>query len=62
MMKVGDLVRTVPGYSHKTWVGIIINVEASEAYFQLLLTELTSLSEITHWFQAAHLEVVSAAG
>ena len=59
MFKVGDLVRTIEGYSHKVWHGVIINVEASEEYFQLLLTEPTSLGEKTHWFRDTYLEMVN---
>ena len=29
-MNVGDLVRTIEGWSYKTWTGIIIGMEASE--------------------------------
>lgn len=56
-MKIGDLVHTVQGYSHKVFYGLIVDSE--DVYFKLLLTESTSLGEITHWFQGRHLEVVS---
>ena len=62
-MKPGDLVKTVEGYAHKIFYGIIIDLESSEEedYAQLLLTEKTSLGKQTHWFRNMYLEVISEA-
>jgi hypothetical protein len=60
-VKLGDLVKTVEGYSHQIFYGIIINIEASEDYVQLHLTEKTSLGKQTHWFRNRYLEVISEA-
>ena len=38
-MNVGDLVRTIEGWSYKTWTGIIIGMEASEDWVKVLWTE-----------------------
>ena len=41
-MKVGDLVRTIEGWSYKTWTGIVVGMEASEEWAKVLWTEVST--------------------
>jgi len=57
-MKVGDLVQTIKGWSYKTWTGVIIKMEASEDWVQVLWTEASQIDGQVFWAPIKKLEVV----
>tara|TARA_R100000152_G_C6758805_1_gene182709 strand:+ start:1089 stop:1274 length:186 start_codon:yes stop_codon:yes gene_type:complete len=59
-MKVGDLVKTIEGWSYKTWTGVIIAMEASEEWVQVLWTEASQIDGQVFWAPTKKLELVSA--
>ena len=59
-MKVGDMVKTIEGWSAIDYFGIVIGMEASSSHAQVLLTKLTTLGEQTYWFPVQKLEVINA--
>jgi len=59
-VKPGDLVRTIKGWSHKTWTGIIIGMEASEDWVQILWTETSETDGQIFWAPVRKLELVNA--
>ena len=58
-MKVGDLVRTIKGWSYKTWTGVIIKMEASEDWAQVLWTEASTIDGQVFWAPVNKCEVIS---
>ena len=58
-MKVGDLVRSVPGFGAIQYMGVVIGVEASESHVNVALTQRTTLGEATYWFPVNKLELIS---
>ena len=59
-MKKGDLVRTVPSWSYKTWTGIII--ERRKASAKVLWTEASQIDGQIFWAPIDKLEVINAKG
>ena len=63
-MKVGDLVRTIEGWSYKTWTGIVIDVdetyEVERRYFRVLWTEVSNTDGQIFWAPVKKLEVINA--
>ena len=59
-MKVGDLVRTIEGWSYKTWTGIVVGVEASEEWAKVLWTEVSTTDGQIFWVPVRKLELVNA--
>ena len=59
-MKVGDLIRTIEGWSYKTWTGIIIAMEASEEWAQVYWTEANQTDGQVFWAPVRKLELISA--
>ena len=59
-MKPGDLVRTIEGWSHKMWTGIIIGMEASEDWAKVLWTEVSTTDGQIFWVPVRKLELVNA--
>ena len=58
-MKVGDLVQTIKGWSYKTWTGVIIKMEASEDWAQVLWTETSQIDGQVFWAPLRKLELIS---
>ena len=63
-MKVGDLVRTIEGWSYKTWTGIVIDVdetyEVERRYVRVLRTEVSNTDGQIFWAPVEKLELVNA--
>ena len=63
-MQVGDLVKTIEGWSYKTWTGIIIDVdetyEVERRYAQVLWTEVSNTDGQIFWAPVIKLEVINA--
>ena len=59
-MKKGDVVRTIDGWSYKTWTGIIIDRRRSAA--KVLWTEASQIDGQIFWAPIAKLEVINAKG
>ena len=63
-MKVGDLVRTIEGWSYKTWTGIVIDVdetyEVERRYVRVLWTEVSTTDGQIFWAPVQKLEVINA--
>jgi hypothetical protein len=59
-VKVGDLVRTIEGWSYKTWTGIVVGVEASEDWVKVLWTEVSTTDGQIFWAPVRKLEVINA--
>ena len=59
-MQVGDLVKTIEGWSYKTWTGVIIKMEASEDWVQVLWTEASQIDGQVFWAPIKKLELVNA--
>ena len=59
-MQVGDLVKTIEGWSAIGYCGVVIGMEASSSHAHVLLTKATTLGEKTHWFPVQKLEVINA--
>jgi len=61
-MKVGDLVKTVEGWSSKSWIGIIIGMEASEDWVKILWTEAPPPGghRQVSWAPVKELELINA--
>ena len=59
-MKVGDLVRTIAwkGWSYKT--GIVVGMEASEDWAQILWTDTSTTDGQIFWAPVRKLELVNA--
>ena len=60
-MQVGDLVQTIKGWSYKTWTGVIIKMEASEDWVQVLWTEASQTDGQVFWAPTKKLELVNEA-
>ena len=58
-MKVGDLVQTIKGWSYKTWTGVILKMEASEEWIQVLWTEANTTDGQVFWAPVSKCEVIS---
>ena len=58
-MKVGDLVQTIKGWSYKTWTGVIIKMDASEDWVQVLWTEASQIDGQVFWAPIRKLELIS---
>ena len=58
-MKVGDLIKTVAGWSHKTRTGVVVAMEASEDWAQILWTEACQIDGQVYWAPVRKLELVS---
>ncbi len=58
-MKVGDLVKTIEGWSAIEYTGIVFEIEACSSHVNVLLTKQTTLGEKTHWFPIQKVEVVN---
>ena len=58
-MKVGDLVQTTKGWSYKTWTGVILQMEASEEWIQVLWTEASTTDGQVFWAPVNKCEVIS---
>jgi len=58
-VKVGDLVKTIEGWSYKVWTGVIISMEASEDWVQVLWTEASQIDGQVFWAPVRKLELVS---
>ena len=59
-MKKGDVVRTIDGWSYKTWTGIILDRRKASA--KVLWTEASHLFGQIFWAPIAKLEVINAKG
>jgi len=59
-VKVGDLVRTIEGWSYKTWTGIVVGMEASEDWVKVLWTEVSTTDGQIFWAPVKKLEVINA--
>jgi len=59
-MKKGDLVRTVPSWSYKTWTGIII--ERRKASAKVLWTKASQIDGQIFWAPIDKLEVINEKG
>ena len=57
-MQVGDLVKTIEGWSAIEYTGIVFEIEACSSHVNVLLTKQTTLGEKTHWFPIQKVEVV----
>ena len=58
-MKVGDLVRTIDGWSYKVWTGVVIAMEASEDWVQVLWTEASQIDGQVFWAPTDKLELAN---
>ena len=58
-MKVGDLIQTIKGWSYKTWTGVIIKIDASEDWAQVLWTEANQIDGQVFWAPLRKLELIS---
>ena len=61
-MKVGDLVQTVEGWSHKTWTGVVLELQDTngELYANVLWTEASQIDGQVFWAPLRKLELASA--
>lgn len=59
MPKIGDLVRTVKGWTALEYSGVVIGIEASSSHVNVLLTKKTTLGEQTYWLPVQKVEVIS---
>ena len=62
-MKVGDLVQTIPGWSYKTWTGVVFKLETNSygaEWANVLWTEASVTDGQIFWQPTAKLEVISA--
>ena len=59
-MKKGDVVKTIPGWSYKTWTGIILDRRKASA--KVLWTEASQIDGQIFWARIAKLEVINAKG
>ena len=59
-MKKGDVVRTIDGWSYKTWTGIILDRRKASA--KVLWTEASQIDGQIFWAPIAKLEVINAKG
>jgi len=59
-VKVGDLVRTIEGWSYKTRTGIVIGMEASEDWGRVFWTEVGNTDGQIFWAPVKKLEVINA--
>ena len=61
-MKVGDLVRTIKGWSYKTWTGVIIemNETAGDAWARVCWTEASDIDGNVYWAPIRKLELINA--
>ena len=60
MIKVGDLVKTIEGWSAIGYKGVVFEIEPESSHVNVLLTKPTTLGEKTHWFPICKVEVVNA--
>ena len=62
-MKVGDLVRTIVGWSYKTWTGVVLEIETNsntgDEWANVLWTEANITDGQIFWQPTSKLEVVS---
>ena len=63
-LKVGDLVKTIEGWSYKTWTGIVIDVdetyEVERRHAQVLWTEVSNTDGQIFCAPVIKLEVINA--
>ena len=58
-MKVGDLIKTVKGWSYFPRTGVIIKMDASEDWVQVLWTRADPIDGQTYWAPIRKLELIS---
>lgn len=62
-MQVGDLVRTIVGWSYKTWTGVVVELEITskgDEWANVLWTEASTTDGQIFWQPTSKLEVISA--
>ena len=62
-MQVGDLVRTIVGWSYKTWTGVVVELEITskgDEWANVLWTEASTTDGQIFWQPTTKLEVISA--
>ena len=59
-MKKGDVVKTIPSWSYKTWTGIIIERRRTAA--KVLWTEASQIDGQIFWAPIDKLEVINEKG
>ena len=62
-MKVGDLVRTVVGWSYKTWTGVVVELETNDKgdeWANVLWTEASTTDGQIFWQPTSKLELINA--
>ncbi len=58
-MKVGDLIQTAKGWSYEGYTGVIIKMDASEDWVQVLWTQADPIDGQTYWAPIRKLELIS---
>ena len=63
-MQVGDLVKTIEGWSYKTWTGVVLefstNETTGEEWANVCWTEASQIDGQVFWQPVRKLEVVNA--
>ena len=62
-MQAGDLVRTIVGWSYKTWTGVVVELEITskgDEWANVLWTEASTTDGQIFWQPTSKLEVISA--
>tara|TARA_R110001583_G_scaffold20158_4_gene78172 strand:+ start:5227 stop:5421 length:195 start_codon:yes stop_codon:yes gene_type:complete len=62
-VQVGDLVRTIVGWSYKTWTGVVVELEITskgDEWANVLWTEASTTDGQIFWQPTSKLEVISA--
>ena len=59
-MQKGDVVRTIDGWSYKTWTGIILDRRKASA--KVLWTEVSQIDGQIFWAPISKLEVINEKG
>ena len=62
-MQVGDLVRTIVGWSYKTWTGVVVELEITskgDEWANVLWTEASTTDGQIFWQPTSKLEVINA--
>jgi len=61
LVRVGDLVQTIKGWSYKTWTGVILELQDTngELYARVLWTEASQIDGQVFWAPARKLDVIN---
>jgi len=63
-VQVGDLVRTIVGWSYKTWTGVVVELETTskgDEWANVLWTEASTTDGQIFWQPTSKLELINAA-